>query len=252
MIIHRRGRVAAGRGRGKGRYANAKEIDDRGSWIRGSIDRRDIIAGIPTGRKGHDDDPPQPSAACGRMKYDKSPGNAERGREGGHGRKSENFPSPTPPPLPPSNGGRGEGGSGLAHSVGGRGRGPPSLHSVATGINSPDFTSDRKLRPRPLLVLSREAINLLAQFASLTTTDIAATDSKRRQRRPPPSEASSAVDDRRQRWRRKSQALIPEGDTFEDLHWSKNKDISCTNYHGHSSSLNFTRSPTRDIACKKK
>ena len=45
MIIHWRGRVAAGRGRrgrGRGRYANAKEIDDRGSWIRGSIDRRGI------------------------------------------------------------------------------------------------------------------------------------------------------------------------------------------------------------------
>ena len=43
MIIHRRGRVA------EGRYANAKEIDDRGSWIRGSIDRKDIIAGISPG-----------------------------------------------------------------------------------------------------------------------------------------------------------------------------------------------------------
>ena len=57
------------------------------SWLDRS--ERDIIAGIPTGRrKGHDDDPPQPSAACGRMKYDKSPGNAER-EEGGSVWKEE-------------------------------------------------------------------------------------------------------------------------------------------------------------------
>ena len=135
-----------------------------------------------------------------------------RGREeGAYGRKSENFPSPTPTP-PPSNGGRGEGGAGLACSAGGRDRGPraslPPLRGH--GHKFARFHLGRKLRPGPLLVLSREAINLLAQFASHTTTDIAATDPKRRQRRPPPSEASSAVDDRRQRWRRRRQAISPK------------------------------------------
>ena len=132
---------------------------------------------------------------------------------------------------------------------------PPCLPPLrGHGHKFARFHLGRKLRPGPLLVLSREAINLLAQFASLTrpTTDIAATDPKRRQRRPPPSEASSAVDDRRQRWRRRRQAISPERGTFQDLHWSKNKDISCTIYHESSSSLNYTMSQTKDIACKKK
>ena len=63
----------------------------------------------------------------------------EGGREeGAYGRKSENFPSPSP-----SNGGRGEGGAAVGWPVAPVVAAlPPSMRSVATGINSPDFTSD--------------------------------------------------------------------------------------------------------------
>ena len=177
---------------------------------------------MDTGGKGHDDDPPQPSAACGRMKYDKSPGNAEREegrRERMEGRVKISLHRRRRRRLPMEGGARAALGWPVAPVVAAL---PPCLPPLrGHGHKFARFYLGRKLRPGPLLVLSREAINLLAQFASLTTTDIAATDPKRRQRHPPPSEASSAVDDRRQRWRRRRQAISPEGHAFEDLQWSK-------------------------------
>ena len=74
---------------------------------------------------------------------------------------------------------------------------------AATGINSPDFTSvGRKLRLRPLLgalpnSLPREAINLLPQFASLTTEIAAAAAAAQSAAAANvAAEVSSAVDDR--------------------------------------------------------
>ena len=107
----------------RGRYANAKEIDGsvvvRGVVRSSSIDRS--IGGILQGylaRRGHNN---RRAAACGTMKYDKSPGNAEC--------KSENFPSYGRRRNANASRRRGRGSGGLA--AGGRGRSRGHGHKFA-------------------------------------------------------------------------------------------------------------------------